>query len=200
MPAKNGTCYNDFNISWFSKHTESLVLISIFVRMKYDEAKQKFIQGWAGLGSNWGINRTMAQVHALLLTSHKSLSTEDVMEQLKISRGNANMNLRELITWGLIRKDIKPGERKEFFYAEKDIWKAAMLIIKERRKRELEPLLQVMSELKELDKTETGPEVDDFKKTLGNIEDVIHKADSALDTMSRAQDNWLLGGLMKLVK
>lgn len=168
--------------------------------MKYEEAKQKFIQGWAGLGSNWGINRTMAQVHALLLTSHKSLSTEDVMEQLQISRGNANMNLRELITWGLIRKDIKPGERKEFFYAEKDIWKAAMLIIKERRKRELEPLLQVMSELKGLDKTETGPEVEDFKKTLSNIEDVIHKADSALDTMSRAQENWLLGGLMKLVK
>lgn len=168
--------------------------------MKYDEAKLKFIQGWGSLGTNWGINRTMAQIHALLLISPKSLSTENVMEELKISRGNVNMNMRELINWGLVRKDLIPGERKEFFYAEKDIWKAAMQIIKERRKREVEPLMQVLSELKTLDKEDKSEGAKEFKKTVTNIEEVMGKADVALEKLSKAQDNWLLGGLMKLVK
>ncbi len=168
--------------------------------MKHEEAKLKFIQGWGSLGSNWGINRTMAQIHALLLVSAKSLSTEDVMQELQISRGNVNMNMRELINWGLVRKDLKTGERKEFFYAEKDMWKAAMQIIKERRKREVEPLLQVLNELKTVDKTDKSEDAKEFRKTVSNIEEVIGKADVALEKMSKAQDNWLLGGLMKLLK
>jgi len=168
--------------------------------MKLDEAKQKFIQGWGSLGTNWGINRTMAQVHALLLISPKALSTEEIMEQLQISRGNVNMNVRELINWGLIRKELKTGDRKEYFYAEKDMWRAAMQIIKERRKRELEPLMHVLGELKTLDRTENTAESREFRKTVENIEDVIQKADNVLDKMSRAQDNWLLGGMMKLLK
>ncbi len=91
--------------------------------MQLAEAKAKFIADWGRLGTNWGINRTMAQIHALLLVSPDHLSAEEVMEQLAISRGNANMNLRELIDWGLVQKVIVPGERKEFFTAEKDIWK-----------------------------------------------------------------------------
>lgn len=68
--------------------------------MELVEAKKKFIETWGKLGSEWGINRTMAQVHALLLISPEALTTEDIMETLDISRGNANMNLRELIGWG----------------------------------------------------------------------------------------------------
>ncbi len=67
--------------------------------MELPVAKDKFIQAWGGFGSQWGINRSMAQVHALLLVSPDPLSTEDVMDQLNISRGNANMNLRALIDW-----------------------------------------------------------------------------------------------------
>ena len=70
--------------------------------MELPEAKERFIQAWGGFGSQWGINRSMAQVHALLLVSPDPLSTEDVMEQLNISRGNANMNLRALIDWNLV--------------------------------------------------------------------------------------------------
>jgi len=72
----------------------------------------------------------MAQIHALLLVSPEALSADEVMEDLAISRGNANMNLRELIDWGLVQKVIRPGERKEFFSAEKDIWKVARQIIR----------------------------------------------------------------------
>ena len=70
--------------------------------MTLTEGKDKFIQSWGTLGTNWGINRTMAQIHALLLVSPESLSAEGIMKELQISRGNANMNLRALIDWGLV--------------------------------------------------------------------------------------------------
>ena len=104
------------------------------------QGKEKFIQSWGTLGSNWGINRTMAQVHALLLISPKALTAEEIMEQLKISRGNANMNIRALIDWNLVHKELKPGERKEYFCAEKDMWEVVRQIIIHRKKKELEPL------------------------------------------------------------
>ena len=107
--------------------------------MELKEAREKFVEAWGTFGSAWGINRSMAQVHALLLISTDPLSTEDVMEQLNISRGNANMNLRALIDWNLVRRVLKSGERREFFEAEKDVWKVATHITRERKKRELEP-------------------------------------------------------------
>jgi len=90
--------------------------------MKLADAKNQFIASWGAFGTHWGINRTMAQVHALLLVSADPLSQDDIMEQLSVSRGNANMNIRELIDWGLVDRVIIPGERREYFSAEKDIW------------------------------------------------------------------------------
>jgi DNA-binding transcriptional regulator GbsR (MarR family) len=78
-------------------------------------ARDEFISQWGAMGGAWGINRTMAQVHALLMTSEKALTTDDVMAELKISRGNAHQNLRELVGWGLVRNVIRKGERKEYF-------------------------------------------------------------------------------------
>jgi hypothetical protein len=100
--------------------------------MQYEEGKRQFIQTWGKLGGEWGINRTMAQVHALLLISPRPLSTEQVMEELSISRGNANMNLRDLLDWNLVHKELVPGDRKEYFVAEKDIWEVAKRIARER--------------------------------------------------------------------
>jgi DNA-binding transcriptional regulator GbsR (MarR family) len=76
-------------------------------------ARDEFITQWGSMGSAWGINRTMAQLHAMLLTATSPLTTDEIMEELKISRGNANMNLRELCGWGLIRSVIRKGERKK---------------------------------------------------------------------------------------
>ena len=83
--------------------------------MEFKESKEKFIQSWGVLGSSWGINRTMAQIHALLLISPEILSTEEIMDELQISRGNANMNIRGLMDWGIVTKHFKTGERKDFF-------------------------------------------------------------------------------------
>ena len=105
--------------------------------MNLEEAKIEFVQSWGVLGSSWGINKAMAQIHALLLISPEALSAEEVMDKLQISRGNANMNLRALIDWGIIHKELRIGERKEFFKAEKDIIELARIITAERRKKKL---------------------------------------------------------------
>ena len=127
--------------------------------------KLKFIEAWGKLGSEWGINRTMAQVHALLLISPNALTTEEIMETLSISRGNANMTLRDLIGWGLVEKQHKAGERKEYFFADKDVWNIARQVAKERKKRELEPVLKVLSELSSV----TGDEKDPRRNPAGAI-------------------------------
>src|ERR1700722_14124721 len=137
--------------------------------MKLNEGKEKFIQAWGTLGSSWGINRTMAQVHALLLIAPDPLSAEEIMEELNISRGNANMNVRALMDWGLVSKEFKSGERKEFFTAEKDIWKVATQVMKERRKRELEPVLKVLGEISNIEGDKKDKKIKAFSDTITNI-------------------------------
>jgi len=166
--------------------------------MQLAEAKAQFIANWGRFGTNWGINRTMAQIHALLLVSPDNLSAEDVMEQLNISRGNANMNLRELIDWGLVQKVIVPGERKEFFTAEKDIWKVARQIVKERKKRELDLMIPVLKELSEVEGDRRDKAVKTFTDTIQNIRKFSEQADKTLDTMIKADEHWFWSSLMKL--
>lgn len=167
--------------------------------MEFLEAKEKFIQTWGTLGSNWGINRTMAQVHALMLISPSPLTTEEIMEELKISRGNANMNIRALMDWGLVFKELKAGERKEFFSAEKDIWKVAKQIIRERKKREIQPVLQTLQELKKVSNSEQS-EVKHFTDMLQHIEQVVEKADFAVEKAIQLDENAFVGMLFKLLR
>jgi len=168
--------------------------------VKYNEAKQKFIQTWGTLGSSWGISRTMAQVHALLLISPDPLSTEEVMEELKISRGNSNLTIRDLISWGLVYKEFKAGERKEYFRAEKDIWKVAKQIIKERRKREIEPVLSIMEALKKIEGNKDDKKHKALVEAVTNIESVVEKADFALEKAIKLDENALIGLLFKILK
>ncbi|MDP2386281.1 MAG: transcriptional regulator [Bacteroidota bacterium] len=168
--------------------------------MQYPEAKEKFLQTWGTLGSSWGISRSMAQVHALLLISPDPLSTEEVMEELQISRGNANMNIRDLMDWGLVFKELKAGERKEFFRAEKDIWKVAKQIIKERRKREIEPLFSVLEDIKQVEGDKNNRKHQELIKAVTNIEGVVEKADFALEKAIKLDENALVGALFKLFK
>jgi len=166
--------------------------------MKLKEAKKQFIQTWARLGGEWGINRTMAQVHALLLATEKALTTDDVMAELKISRGNANTNLRELMNWNLIYRDNFPGERKEYFKAEKDVWEIAKRIARERKKREVEPLLRDLSQMEKIE--ETTPEAKQFTKTITDIHALANKMDKGMETMIKADENWFYGAILKLLK
>jgi DNA-binding transcriptional regulator GbsR (MarR family) len=166
--------------------------------MELEEAKAKFIQAWGTLGSNWGINRTMSQIHALLIVSVEPLTTEEIMDQLKISRGNANMNVRALMDWGLITKELIPGERKEYFQAGKDIWQVARQIAKERKRREVEPILEVLEQVK--DAKGKGAEVEEFNRMMNELEDFTSKADTTLDKFIRSDENWFYKTLLTLMK
>lgn len=166
--------------------------------MNLDEGKQKFLQSWGALGSSWGINRTMAQIHALLLIAPEALSADEIMEELQISRGNANMNIRALIDWGLVFKELKPGERKEFFVAEKDMWEVVKCIIVQRKKRELEPMLKVLDELSSVHDESKEGEV--FTEVIRDIKLFSSKADSTLDTLIKADSNWFVGTFMKMIR
>jgi len=168
--------------------------------MKLEAAKLEFINSWGVLGTQWGINRTMAQIHALLLVTADPLHAEEIMEALQISRGNANMNLRDLMTWGLVDKVLKPGERREYFSAEKDIWKVSMRIIRERRKRELDPMLQVLEGLKDIEGDRNDKDVKAFTETVTQIQKFAGQADKALAGLIKADENWFTGTLLKLFK
>jgi DNA-binding transcriptional regulator GbsR (MarR family) len=168
--------------------------------MKLAEAKQQFIQSWGVLGGQWGINRTMAQVHALLLVAGNPLSTDDIMAELSISRGNANMNIRELIDWKLVDKSIVSGDRKEYFAAEKDIWKVATCIMYQRKKRELDPMLKVLGQLTDIDVDKRNAEIKAFAETIGNIQKFAGQAEKTLDTVIKAEENWFWSSFMKMFK
>lgn len=168
--------------------------------MKFSEAKAQFISSWGAFGTHWGINRTMAQIHALLLISPDPLTQDDVMEGLNISRGNVNMNIRELIDWGLVERVLIPGERKEFFSAEKDIWKVATQIIKERKKRELDPMLKLLSQLEKVEEPKKDKEIKQFVDTIGNIKKFGNQADKMLDIVIKAEENWFMQTLVKFFK
>ncbi len=166
--------------------------------MDLKEGKEKFIQSWGALGSSWGINRTMAQIHALLLISPESLCAEDIMEELQISRGNANMNIRALIDWGLVHKELKTGERKEYFVAEKDMSTIIKNIIIQRKKRELEPMLKLLDELSIVEGDDEATKT--FSRVIKEIKLFSNKADSTLDTLIKADSNWLVGTFLNLIK
>ena len=144
----------------------------------YEEALTQFIHLWGEMASNWGINRTMAQIHALLYGSERPLNTDEIMARLDISRGNANMNLRSLTGWSLVEKVRRPGSRKDFYTAKKDVWEITAQIIKERERREIEPVKQRLEgcrdALLEAAGAEQCPDLDERERVFcGRVENLL---------------------------
>lgn len=167
--------------------------------MKYTEAKEELIQAWGNLGYSWGLNKTMAQIHALLMISPKPLSTEEIMVELSISRGNANMNIRALLDWGIISRILIPGERKEYFKSEKDIWALARQVAKERRKRELEPILKVLREVSDV-QSDGSDETKELKRVVKDLKNFAEKSDGLLETFIKSEESWFWNVLLKIMK
>lgn len=174
----------------------------------YHEALEQFLLLWGEMAPAWGINKTMAQTHALLYAEEAPLDTDTIMSQLDISRGNANMNLRKLIEWGLVSKHQHEGSRKEYFSAEKDVWVIASIIIQERQYRELVPVKQNLIECLELlQKNEKSDEnaseiavfrerIEDFIKVL----DLFEEFSAALLPYVESKKLGSLKTLLKLAK
>jgi DNA-binding transcriptional regulator GbsR (MarR family) len=109
-------------------------------------SRRQFIDLWGQMAGHWGVNRTMARIHALLMVSAEPITAEQIMEELQISRGNVSMNLRDLVNWGIVRRTTSPGERRDFFITEGDVWVMFQNIFRERKRRELDPLLNRLEE------------------------------------------------------
>jgi len=160
------------------------------------QAKETFINAWGSLGSSWGINKVMGQIHALLLVSTEPLSTDQIMEELHISRGNVNMNIRALMDWGIAEKVYVKGERKEYFTSKKDIMELARQVTRERRKRELEPILKVLDQVQQLD--DDSKEAKEFKKVTKELTLFSKKADTVLEKFAKSDKNWFFKMILKL--
>lgn len=143
---------------------------------KLHAVREEFVAQWGVMGTQWGINRTMAQIHALLITSADALSTDEVMEALAISRGNAHTNLKELVSWGLLRIVTRKGERKEFFEAEKDVWEIFRRIVEQRKRRELDPALLVVADCADRTRGMTSKEGKAFHEQMEKLEEFIGSA------------------------
>lgn len=109
-----------------------------------DELVRPFVEHWGGMARAWGINATMGELFALLYLTGEDWDAEGLRACLGVSRGNVSMNLRELITWGLVHKVSRAGERREFYRAEGDVWTLFRRILQERKRRELDPTLEVL--------------------------------------------------------
>ncbi len=107
---------------------------------------QKFILHWGEMGTRWGVNRTVAQVHALLYLSQRPLSAEEIASALSVARSNVSTCLRELLGWGIIRVVPVLGDRRQHFESLKDVWELFHIIVQERKKREVDPTIQVVRE------------------------------------------------------
>jgi DNA-binding transcriptional regulator GbsR (MarR family) len=106
-------------------------------------AQDRFIAFWSEMGTRWGVQRSMAEVHALLFIVGEPLAAEEIMERLAISRGSVSTTLRQLAEWGLVQrvKSRDRGDRREFHQAEQDVWKLFYTILRARKRREFDPLL-----------------------------------------------------------
>lgn len=137
--------------------------------MKLSPVTTKFVLHWGEMGTRWGVNRTVAQVHALLYVSPQPLNAETIAETLSVARSNVSTSLRELQGWGIIKPVHLLGDRREHYEAMKDVWEMARVILDERKRREIDPTVALLRECKaELKKAEASDAV-----TLGRLEEML---------------------------
>jgi len=136
--------------------------------------QEDFIQQWGILGTQWGINRTMAQIHALLMTTTNDLSTDEVMEKLEVSRGNAHSNLKELVNWGLIKVNTRKGDRKEYFEASKDVWNIFRCVTEGRLKREIIPALEILKQCERDSADLEGQDAKQFNTMMSDLKEFVN--------------------------
>jgi DNA-binding transcriptional regulator GbsR (MarR family) len=114
--------------------------------MKLKPVEQKFILHWGEMGTKWGINRTVAQLHALLYISPKPLNADDIAETLGVARSNVSNSLKELLSWHIIKLVHVMGDKRDHFEALPDVWETFRIVLEERKRREIDPTLAVLRE------------------------------------------------------
>lgn len=166
--------------------------------MEFSECKEQFVSEWGKLCMNWGVKRAMGQIHGALLISERSLTAEELMEILQMSRGNVNMNIRALVDWQLVHKVLITGQRKEYFEAEKDFWKVFKLIVVRRKKKELDPMLSLLDQMSSVESS--CPQSDEFCKVVKELKHFSNKAEKVLDIFTDGDSNLLSSSLLKMMR
>ena len=149
--------------------------------MDFVEAKGQFISTWGNYGQQWGINKMMGQIHALMLVSQKELCRAEVMELLKISSGNANTHLRALADMGLLIKVHVPADRNVYYKAEKEIAHIARILTNERKRRGIDPVIKSLVQIK--DPKGKASHIKEFRKVIKDISTFAYKSDKYMEKL-----------------
>ena len=112
--------------------------------MQLTPAMERYVLHWGEMGARWGVNRSVAQIHALLYLAPKPITAEEIADTLAIARSNVSMSLKELLAWGLVQRTPVKGDRRDHFEALRDNWEILTRIVEERKKREIDPTLSIL--------------------------------------------------------
>lgn len=168
-------------------------------QQELEKIKDDFIAGWGSLGSRWGINRTMSQISALMISSEVPLNTDQIMERLSASRGNVHSNIKELEDWGLIQTVIVKGERKDFYVHEKDPWIILCTIAKKRKEKEVDPAVRVLEGcIAESAKLKTD-EAKKFNQRIKEFNEILEMGAQILNKIGRSDRSSVVKWFFKLI-
>ena len=161
--------------------------------MKLTPVMKKFILHWGEMGWRWGINRSVAQVHALLMLAPKPLPADEICESLEVARSNVSNSIKELQGWGLVRVVHVFGDRREHFETLRDVWEMFLIILRERKKREIDPTLHALRECateaaksKDADHTiERLAQLIEFMELSSNCRQQLEEAETRVEILVR---------------
>lgn len=155
---------------------------------------QSFVLHFGEMGSRWGVNRTVAQIYALIVVVESPVNADQLVEALNISRGNVSMGLKELQSWRLVKPVHIPGDRKEYYSADGEIWDMGRKVFEERRKREIDPTLSMLRDL--LMETPANPGESHAQEKIREIHDLLE----VITEWSAELQNMNKGKLLTLMK
>lgn len=155
-------------------------------------AQDQFILEWGRMSSSWGINRTMAQIHALLLVTGRAHSVDEIIERLHISRGNASMNLRDLMDWGIVQRFRRPGDRKDIYVSEADVWQMFGRVVRERKRREIDPTIGAIRDcVSRLPTDDRREEAEIFRSRLNGLLEIFALVDAVAEQVFRSDESFM---------
>jgi len=167
---------------------------------KLQQFKDEFVAEWGALGPAWGMTRSVARIHALLMISDDPLTTDEIMEALSVSRGAAHGALKDLTAMGIAKGGIRKGERKETFVAEKDPWRVFCAIMRERKRREVEPVLAILDRCLDPSNDLVGPEAQSFTDQLKRLRGFVRAGDGVMEKIGTSERGTIVKWMMSLVK
>ncbi len=162
---------------------------------KLNPVQQKFILHWGEMGTRWGINRTVAQIHALLYISPKPIHAEEITDTLDVARSNVSNSLKELQGWGIVKRVHVLGDSRDHFESMKDVWEMFRVVLDERKKREIDPTLRMLSEC--IVEAEKDKETDEYtEQRLRDLHDFFETTTAWYAQVRQ----WPTSAMVKFVK